>query len=218
MEQTNTDSSSFFYLSAETRWFMPGDVPPAFQRWFDRSSLKQDYEPRIDTYLVYPNAASAGVKFRENRFEIKSLVRPLGELDVGDRFRGEAAIWEKWSVAGPFVSMFFNEAGDDRSRWTEVTKTRTIRKYATDGPEVREVDTAGGCGKHDDGCYVELTQLEVLNKKYWTLGFESFAGTRELSDNLFRTIDFFSRTLNNPLTFPAGRSFAYTEFLTDLLG
>ncbi len=214
MNQAKSDiASSYFYLTAEIRWFMRGEVPPEFQDWFNRSKYKQGFGTRTDTYLVYPNAETVGVKFREHRFEIKSFVKTIDQLCIRDHIIGNIEIWEKWSMAGNAVAQLLKGVDQDRSVWIEVKKTRTIRKYSTDGEEVVEIDSSGKQGFPDDGCFVELTEIIINNNRYWSVGFEAFSEKKTLVDNLLQTVAFFFESAEVEITLSEEDSYSYPTLL-----
>ena len=214
MSQLNTSSaSSFFYLTAEIRWFRRGEVPPEIGEWFNKSKYKQRSGTRTDTYLVYPTAETVGVKFRENRFEIKTFVRTLDQLNIGDHIRGTMEMWEKWSMAGDSVAGLFKDINEDSATWIDVRKTRTMRVFSTDEEEIVETDATGQSGFPGDGCYAEITEIEVVGEPFWTIGLEAFSREKELEDSLLRTASYFFESAGDNLILPEADSYSYPVFL-----
>lgn len=212
MNQPATDNtSSFLFLTAEIRWFRKGDIPADLHSWFHKSKYIQRYGSRIDTYLLFPNAETVGVKFRENRFEIKSFVKKLDPVFITDHIRGIPEVWEKWSLAGNSVSWLFSEMGRDPSIWVDVKKSRTIIKYSADGEEILEMDASGTQGLPGDGCYAELTEVDINGKLFWTIGFEAFSKRKDIADNLIRTVRCFFNSIEIHL--PEEESFSYPTLL-----
>jgi len=180
--------NSPFSLSAEVRWFFDGEIPKNVQKWFKSSKLRTKPERRTDTYLVYPNAKSCGVKFRKSKFEIKSLVKDIGNRDFEAKACGAIRIWEKWSTKGESIGQFKQEVTVDEVIWVDVKKKRIIRKFSADGGQIREIDASGKEGFPDNGCNVELTRVEIHQRPYWSLAFGSFGEEDTLVDNLTETV------------------------------
>jgi hypothetical protein len=212
-QERNNTAESPFCLSSEIRWFMGGDVPIEILDWYRRSHHKHRYPTRTDMYLLYPHAKTIGVKFREDKFEIKSFVRALDTLSIGDHIKGDIELWEKWSLAGYSVSQLFSEIRGDKTSWIDVTKTRTIRKYSTDGEVIHEMDALGRQGFPDDGCNVELTEITIKNKSYWSIGFEAFATRKDLKDNLLQTFVLLFESYDIDFKLAEDDSFSYPTFL-----
>ena len=202
-----------FYLSAEIRWFLGGDVPRDVCDWYNRSPHKHTYPERTDTYLLFPHAETVGAKFREDRFEIKSFVREMDPPVIKDNIVGKIELWEKWSLAGSSVSQLFKEIQDNKALWVDVIKTRTLRKYSTDGDDIQEMDASGRQGFPDDGCNVELTEITIENKSYWSIGFEAFSTKKDLTDNLLLTISLFFESYDIDLKLAEEDSISYPAFL-----
>jgi hypothetical protein len=176
-------------LSAEIRWFIEGKIPEDVKKWFYASRLKEkEEEERTDTYLIYLRAKSCGVKFRNSKFEIKTLVEDLGFRKYGSNVEGKAGIWEKLSIKGELVKTFKQKVTEGEVKWVEVKKQRVIRKYSIDKAKVEEVNAIL---KHPpNGCNVELTKIEINEVPHWTFAFDSFSEEYALlKDNLTRTIN-----------------------------
>jgi hypothetical protein len=174
-------------LSAEVRWFFDGEIPLTIENWFNASKLRAEPEERADTYLIYPNAESCGVKFRDNKFEVKSLVKDLGRQEFAGRAHGVVGLWEKWSTKGGPITQFRRGVTEDATIWIDVKKERVVRKYSADGRSIKEVDASGRDGFPDNGCNAELTRIEIRQKPYWSLAFDSFGEKDSLVDSLVQT-------------------------------
>jgi hypothetical protein len=191
--------------SAEVRWFFEGDIPQAVGKWFKASKLRAAAEKRTDTYLIYPNATSCGVKFRENKFEIKVLAEDLGVKKLAANVVGAVEIWEKWSTKGKSIDQFRQEVTGDAAIWLAVKKKRITRKYSADGASIKEVDASGRDGFADDGCNVELTRVKIHQNTYWSIAFDSFGEGEidSLVDNLVRTVGIVLSESECPLSNPS---------------
>lgn len=180
--------SASISLSAEVRWFFNGEIPQKIEKWFKSSKLRSKSKKRTDTYLTYPNSKSCGVKFRKSKFEIKSLVKDIGNQNFVAKARGAVRIWEKWSTKGESISPFKQEVTEDETIWVDVKKKRIIRKFSADSGQIREIDASGKDGFPDNGCNVELTRVEIHQRPYWSLAFGSFGEEDTLIDNLKETV------------------------------
>jgi hypothetical protein len=206
-------ASSFFYLTAEIRWFRPGKVPEEIGDWFNRSAFEHRPGVRTDTYLVYPTAEAAGVKFRENRFEIKTFVKTLDGLSIRERIRGRMEVWEKWSMEGVSVAGLFADTGGEPDIWIDVRKRRTTRVFSTEGEKIVETDSSERSGLPGNGCFIELTDIGIGEEQFWTLGLEAFGIEESLEDNLRRTAIHFFDTDEVSLGFEEKDSYSYPVFL-----
>jgi hypothetical protein len=190
--------------SAEVRWFSDGDIPQAVGKWFKASKLRAAAEKRTDTYLIYPNATSCGVKFRENKFEIKVLAQDLGIKKLAANVVGAVEIWEKWSTKGKSIDQFRQEVTGYAAIWVDVKKKRITRKYLADGTSIREVDASDKDASANNGCNVELTRVKIHQNTYWSVAFDSFGegGIDSLVDNLVRTVGIVLSESECPLANP----------------
>ena len=93
--------------TAETRWFLTGDAPGPWLRWFDGRPGAEPQE-RTDLYLPLDSAA-LGVKLRSSgdRLELKLQEHDHGRRSFGSGGAGVspevpvlAAVqaWQKWSL------------------------------------------------------------------------------------------------------------------------
>jgi len=175
-------------LSAEVRWFFDGEIPNNVKSWFNASQLKNESKERLDTYLIYPNAKSCGVKFRGKKFEIKSLAKELGGRDFEGKAEGVIEVWEKWSTKGGSISAFKKEVTKGKAIWLDVKKQRIIRKFSADTGSIEEVDASKKENYPNNGCNVELTRIEIHKKSCWSLAFSAFGEQERLIDYLLETL------------------------------
>jgi hypothetical protein len=168
--------------TAEVRWFYQGKIPVEVAEWFANSAGPIDYQPpRVDDYLLIPDANSVNVKLREGRIEIKQRYGAA----VRHRFAGGSAgnieFWRKWGfdVAQGSSNGDFEETADT---WLAVRKGRMARTYAlqaeggvTPLTDLREIE---------HGCSLELTEIEAGGEHWWSLCFEGLG----LADRLMETL------------------------------
>jgi len=196
---------------------MQGTAPSKVVDWFSGSRYLHSAGTRIDTYLVFPHAETAGVKFREDKFEVKTLVRVVDHPVIAKRIKGQLEIWEKWSLEGGSVSHLFEEVREEDPEWFDVTKSRLLRKFSLDQEMIREVDAAGKDGFPADGCNVELTEVETDHGNFWTIGFEAFARKRNLVENLLEVARVFFGPQMPGITMAEYDSYSYPTFIRRIL-
>ena len=81
------------FRTREVRWFVDHPVPQV-QRWFEElPPTSYTRESREDIYLVLPGRSDLGLKFRENRLELKFR---LGEPQLGAIAPGINGAFESW--------------------------------------------------------------------------------------------------------------------------
>jgi hypothetical protein len=160
--------------TAETRWFLAGDPPGAWVRWFD-TMAGTDPQERTDRYLALDTSA-LGLKLRNSgdRLELK-----LREHDLGRRPFGLAVAaleeWRKWSLPQ-------RRWGTPRRGlpWIGVHK---VRRMVTYGLSPSGTATPTG-GNPQEGCRVELTRLRAAGQDWSTIGFEAFGSDERRIDAL----------------------------------
>lgn len=158
--------------TAEMRWFFAGPIPALVRAWFLSGGLAADDEPRTDRYLLFPST-TVGVKFRQGNLEIKPLVEEHGEYRWGG-VGGRMQTWVKWSCSAPEVGALRRRIVASRSLSIAVKKGRAMRTFSCERG-LREVEARTWPRA---GCHVELTDLLVGRRRYWTFGFEAFAAAR----------------------------------------
>jgi hypothetical protein len=123
-------------VSAEARWFWPGEPPRGFEKWFyNREKHPCPFgggELRLDTYLLDRGQGEIGVKRRGGRkgVEIKGLVALSKERLHSGPFEGPIEIWTNWTSEAlelPAESVI----GAEKRRW--------LRKFDTSGTSPEEI-------------------------------------------------------------------------------
>src|SRR3989442_14661424 len=92
------------FTTAEVRWFFEGPVPDEIEQWFCRSNLALKAAPREDHYLLFPAVLGLGLKMREGRVEVKSLIKTLGVRSFTADVAGNGQVWKKEAYGGPAVT------------------------------------------------------------------------------------------------------------------
>jgi hypothetical protein len=194
-------------VTAEIRWFARGSIPHGVFSWFQEATESSNPpESRVDDYLLMPEITSLGIKVRLGRLEIKIRKRKYGEIDLGRGISGRLEQWQKWSLALESVEQLF-KPGDS---WIPVAKRRYLRKYEVAGDiEVRPLALERFA---ESGCGVELTAIEVLGNKWWTMAFESWGDEVSLTRNLIQTSEYLSKSEGAP-TLLTAESYGYPRWL-----
>jgi hypothetical protein len=182
--QTKEETMLF---SAEIRWFYFGELPQATIDWFCYDELVSEPEERTDRYLIFPCCESVGMKVRmykdKYNIEIKALRGGSETLQLPNGVAGRTDCWVKWSYgeapADPLVQALLVQS----SGCIDVQKKRWLRKFSLDHGQLEPVDTEA---RPDDGCNVELTQLRVQERLYWSLAFEAFGPEVQVRQHLWK--------------------------------
>ena len=191
--------------SLEVRWILPGQLEAAVTGWFAR--FPAWVESREDVYLVDPQLPGLSVKLRRGRaLEVKVYQGSPGLLEVAGRARGCLESWDKWSFPyGPP-----GQRAAARPGWRPVRKL--IRRFAFTGGQGR----ARAPRKDGEaGCEVELTEVGVHGRAWWTLGFEATGPAGLLRGELETTAALvFAQALPGGMELDAGDSQSYLQWLT----
>lgn len=156
-----------FFTSIESRWFVPGKIHSGWLDWFTSSPLCREFPIRDDLYLDFPETLTAGIKFREGRFEIKLLSGNAGTLSWPQEPDIPVERWVKWSA--PLHELF--PQGSSMQQWISVTKKRWLRKFIVEGQELAEVEPEN---KFESGCQVEISEIRCRAIDFWSFNLEAF--------------------------------------------
>jgi hypothetical protein len=171
--------------TAELRWFNRGTLPEEISHWFEQDCIG-DYlappEEREDLYLYSVGCDYLGIKLRQGRLEIKWRGAELGVLRFGDQVEGKAEKWGKWLCEDPTVEIFQPKVVVGEKAWVGVKKVRSQRQYQV-LPD-KSITAVPVTESIDQGCTVELTQLEINGNAWWSLAFEAFGKDDCLLDYL----------------------------------
>jgi hypothetical protein len=184
------------WSTLEVRWFCPGSLAEsgsAVELWFRARPVPRGgqeaaplaWEPappawRRDRYLIIPGHDDMGIKWREDRLEIKGREAALGPRAFVAGIEGRCERWLKWSYAGEPVAERLRgvfESGA-ASNIVTVAKRRLQRRL--------RLDSAGGMVEvgpdagRERGLNVELAEICVPGRPgshsgpHWSLAFEAF--------------------------------------------
>jgi hypothetical protein len=199
-----------FLLSAELRWFFEGPVPPPVHQWFHKSLFCGKPASRTDHYLLFPHTGKLGVKFREERLEIKCLVGEAGVFFFGNA-QGSIEYWEKWS-SDQMPEFSASQLQSDAS-WIQVQKSRVLRLFEVDKEGYEECDIRSGYIQLERGCQMELTEILIRNVKYWSLGFEAFSSRKDHREILAGTMNHVFNDNECPVALTAENASSYPVLL-----
>ena len=148
----------------EVRWIFSGQVAGPTMEWFRR--LPASTETREDAYLVTPWLDGLSLKIRADaQLDVKAYRGSPGVLEVPGRAAGRLEAWQKWS----FPLGDESQRADDAATWTRVRKVRRISWFAMPGDWF-----AAPVGLEDRAkCAIELTDIMMGGKAWWTLGLEA---------------------------------------------
>jgi len=160
--------------SIEIRWFLnePEAKKTAIE-WFKKIGGKLDNpEVRTDYYLPRSFGNSIGLKLRTfkniPKVEIKEKLETIEFPDV--KGIGIVEVWNKWRFTLDAKDETSADITEDKSEWVKMEKSRSFIKYEIlPDDKFRIVDK-----EVDSACNLEITDIKIGDKEWWTLGFETF--------------------------------------------
>ena len=175
------------------RWFKPGEIPTLINQWFKQVCPGQflgEVETRTDWYLQ-PIAPCdyLNIKFRQGRIEVKWREKQLTQVNLYPPGEGIIEQWVKWLCEVESLQAF----DPQDSVWIAVKKARLQHQWQLSS---------------DAFCNVELTQLQVKDQNWWTLGLESTGDAESLSEIAQAVIE------TCPERFTKTNAAAYPHWLT----
>lgn len=162
------------YKSTEARWFFPQEAVnlAAWQGWF-KIAASHRQSPRTDAYLMQPQTAAVGIKQREGRLEVKSLVTapaPFALQPLSFRVTGTHDSWIKWSFKSPNDAALAASLAT-QGPWFAVHKKRALHLLVLEAGDAHLLEEHQHVAQ---GCIAELTELHTAQGDWLTLGFEAF--------------------------------------------
>ena len=198
-------------VTAEMRWFWPGQCPPDLESWFFKSSPEAGGgHPRCDEYLRPSNGAELGIKKRGSKagVEVKGLIgtsRCPELISLASHYE----LWCKWTS---------NELPLNGTNLFVTKKVRWARKLDTTRASVFEIplgtDETPLDGKWvQEGCNLTLTEVQIggVADQWWTFCFEAF-GTLESAPKNLRAGTSYARSTSFPQ--PTGAFLSYPAWLS----
>lgn len=171
------------FQTIEIRWFCEGTIPPQVLEWFRRGEQNSEEQPHRTDYYFHPTEGdSLGIKLREGRIEIKQRHRQNGAVHLYEGVAGTVEHWRKWSFELVRTHHSLSNIVVPDVSWIGVKKKRRLRRYrlADDG-KIVAVATSERPGQE---CALELTQINVEGREWWTVGFETFGSKAAVQEKL----------------------------------
>lgn len=195
----------------EVRWFLKGQLPTELHRWFvEHSAVPIEPEAREDWYLYSPKNRDLGIKLRQGSLEIKQRLGSRGACKLAKQVRGRVEEWVKWHF--PLDGESGNSAipaSSDRL-WIPVHKKRWSQHYAiTTAKTIEQVESVD---QAEQGCSLELSDLQVSDQYWHSLCFETFGSPEALEQNLERVVQHVARNGGFP-ALKARHSLGYPHWL-----
>ena len=191
--------------SLEVRWILPGPSQAAVAAWYAR--FEAAVESREDVYLLGPRWPGTAVKLRNGRaFEVKVYRGSPGILEVAGCARGRLESWDKWSLPCELLSQ------DGAALLGRRPVRKLIRKFTlARGQSVARVPASA----EEAACEVELTEVHVGGRAWWTLAFEATGPAGLLRAELETTAALvFAQALPGGVELGTDDSQSYAQWLT----
>lgn len=194
------------YLTLEVRWFFKGELPPEYYHWFVEAGA-DDPETRTDWYLYSPKNRGLGIKLRQGSLEIKQRLQNQGKCKLAKQVRGRLEQWLKWRFEIRAESVSAAELGE---YWMQVNKRRWCQHYAM--LDTGAIARADSVGQVEQGCTLELAELQVCNQDWYSLCFEAF-GQPETVEQVLNAAVHQVRDAEGLPVLKARDSFGYPDWL-----
>ena len=202
--------------TTEIRWFIAGILTKETLSWFSAGHRLEMATVQVHEYLLFPRCDTVGVKFREDRFEIKAKLGVSPPLRLAVGIRGRREQWIKWSLPTkglPMLGQTLHQSGP----WLKVRKERNQRIFSAEAGNLEEVP-AGSFPV--TGCNIELTRIEVEadSPSWFTLGFEAYGPPSVTAGILEEGVSLFFREQGpSPgINLTEANSFSYPTWLMNL--
>lgn len=140
----------------EIRWFWTVNDPQKVVQWFCQGHIPSNPEQRTDQYLWLAGCRNCGIKLREGRLEVKSLLEQGESIEILPQLSGHIQTWVKW-LPGPEFDQLPSATLNTGDRWLAIRKQRWLRWFGLDAGEI--VDCGPEPTGDFPGCQTELTRL-----------------------------------------------------------
>ncbi len=195
-------------LTSELRWFFDERLPDELAAWFTNGASTGLTEVRWDTYRL-DGAIDVGVKRRfKQLLELKVRQGPPETFSMTPGLDGWLETWQRWSPADGRVHL------SEDTRWIDVHKTVTKRRFAGDGDELELSEDNRAMTGH--GCDVEIATVSIEGRTGWTFAFAAFGPVdrhRPLLELAWAAL-LGGGAVPTPLQLHAGNSFGYPAWLS----
>jgi hypothetical protein len=165
------------FQTIEVRWFYRGELPAEIAKWFGRLGTQlEKIDTRSDFYLQ-SSSPDVGVKLRHGNLEVKYRQQHLGTISVDGLNDGCIERWSKWICIDEKSGLTPTKIAD-LPGWLKVDKIRDRRLYAIKfGDEVQLTQIATPSAAIAS---IELTQLQLTDRHWWTISCEYFGDNIDL--------------------------------------
>lgn len=200
----------------EVRWFYAGNIPENVEYWFKHNCLLSPIkvpEKREDVYLYLPKCDYLGIKLRQGALEIKWRYPQSNAIRFGSLIEGNLEKWKKWRCLDSTEETFQLAQIGDNPIWVRVAKVRYSQLYQVTANTAKPVSTDTDIDDVDNGCTLELTNVEINGNTWWSIALEAFGEHSKLKSNLQLTADFVFRDYNI-FTLQVENSYSYPRLLT----
>ena len=215
------------YHSGEVRWFFRDGPRTEVDRWFANCPTVAAEPARVDSYIILPHCATAGVKIRQGNIEVKAQTQAASPVEFSDRVSGYQDAWVKWSRPAANRSEFLG-AATIPEHWAHVEKARSLRLLSLEKETIEEIAPRS---RHlHAGCQAEKTDLKVLvldgeivtndqdwerAECWWSLSLEAFGPPKDVAGLLRRAASHWFGG-DFPATLSAEDSMSYPAWLARL--
>ncbi|MBL7128953.1 MAG: hypothetical protein ISS16_08210 [Ignavibacteria bacterium] len=199
------------FPTLEVRWFYKdSESDDNYLKVFKNVLQFEEQPARVDHYYYFTSEGSMGIKIREGRLEIKNCFRDYSIVLFNRQVEGKVEFWHKWSFEINQTDSNYQKVLDSNNSWITVKKERTLCKYKITKDE--QVSVLSNAEYSENICNVELTNILIRDKKWWSLGFESYGDEGSLFENLILVVREVLSD-NRLLSFQADNSFGYPQWI-----
>lgn len=199
------------FPTLETRWFYPGPIPPDVLAWYHYGERAPEAQPtRIDYYLRLASNDDLGIKLREGRIEIKQRAEQYGVEQLHARVHGLVEGWRKWSFGVSDLGSGLGDLTGPRPAWIAIRKARRLRRYGV--TDAGEIIAIAGAEIAPQGCNIELAEITLHGKTWWSLAFETFGPEATLHATFTRVVQHVLRGNTVP-HLDADHSYGYAHWM-----
>lgn len=201
------------FKTAEIRWFVVGSIPERIKKRLDLRSFTQQPE-RVDIYLKTKDSNNTGIKIREERLEIKTLLNTTGKLVTYKKISGEITLWIK-------IGSYLKKESQSLFKGNEikVRKKRSVLGLQTKKNKI--IPFLNDLTNLPSGCMIEVSEITIKTNKYWSINLECWDMNQ---DPAIALIDYADFTFNNYLSVFQKNGYlteqnclSYPEFLGSLV-
>ena len=175
------------FPTVEVRWFYKGsESNDNYSKVFKNVPQFEEQPARVDHYHCFTSKGSMGIKIREGRIEMKNRFRDYGIVLFNRQVEGKVECWHKWSFEINQTDSNYQKALDSNTSWVSVKKERKLCKYKI--TKDKQVIVLPKSEYSKNACNLELTNISIRGKQWWSLGFEAYGDECSLYENLILVV------------------------------